>query len=133
MLCERCQQREATVFSTHIIFGETTTNNLCEQCFAASPIEPLPGLPFPSLDGASCFYCGAPADGASLNDAYAFASRQQRFHFTCHRCGQISNSFLLEALSTFPKGLPPERERLCFEQLFREADARVRAFLGDAE
>src|SRR5437762_1609234 len=41
MLCEKCQQREATVFVTQVLFGHRSRRHLCQQC-AAPLLDTLP-------------------------------------------------------------------------------------------
>ena len=62
-----------------------------------------------------------------MNEAWEIASRQQRFHYTCFRCAQLSHQLTTEAVSNIPEGLPPEDQLHRLEQIVRDVDARVRA------
>lgn len=79
MLCERCQQREATVYLTKIVNGEKSAHHLCETCakeqgqlFSQAAqgfnfnqllsgllnMESSPGFTAPSTTAVRCDKCG---------------------------------------------------------------------------
>ena len=146
MLCDQCRQREATVYACVIVEGQQTTRNLCEQCsteyFRAQqqksaamtaggawtsydPSREFPSLPL--LDGTQhCFYCGAIAAGASMNQGCELAVRQVPFHYTCFRCAEIEEQLTQEALSALPDDLPPGEQIRRIEQIIRDVDKQVR-------
>jgi len=71
---------------------------------------------------------------ASMNQAWEFSSRQQRYHYRCFRCTQLYHEFLTEAVSSIPDGLPPEQQLQIIEQITRDTDQRVRERIrSDAE
>jgi len=150
MLCDRCQQREATVFACVIVDGRQTTPNLCEQCakeyfrgqqqeFAATasgaawtsyPPPEFPSLPF--LDGTQhCFYCGGVATSASMNQDCELAVRHEPFHYTCFRCAEIEHQLTQEALSALPDDLPTAEQVRRIQQIIRDVDNRVRERVRD--
>ena len=47
MLCERCQEREATIFYTEIINGVKSEHSLCSEC--AKEIDFGDEMPFAEL------------------------------------------------------------------------------------
>jgi protein-arginine kinase activator protein McsA len=63
MLCERCNERQATVFCTSIIEGEASQRNLCQECFQNHcPAEFAQAM---ARLEAGCSYCGTKC-GASI-------------------------------------------------------------------
>jgi len=56
MLCEICQQREATVHQTQIAGDVQKSRNLCEQCFKVT--EPAQASDLGAALKAGCRYCG---------------------------------------------------------------------------
>jgi uncharacterized repeat protein (TIGR04138 family) len=56
MLCERCKEREATVFMTTIICGEMSKTILCQQCFETE--HPEAALQAQVQIEAGCRFCG---------------------------------------------------------------------------
>lgn len=56
MLCEICQQREATVHQTQIAGDVQKSRNLCEECFQAT--EPAQASDMSAALKAGCRYCG---------------------------------------------------------------------------
>ena len=56
MLCEMCQQREATVHQTEIAGDVQKSRDLCEQCFQAA--EPRQASDLGAALKAGCRYCG---------------------------------------------------------------------------
>jgi protein-arginine kinase activator protein McsA len=56
MLCEICQQRDATVHQTQIAGDVQKSRNLCEQCFQTT--EPAQASDLGAALKAGCRYCG---------------------------------------------------------------------------
>src|SRR5436190_20229567 len=124
-LCQSCGAKPARNHLCQIIHGQKTVLDLCGVCLRSHTAQT--GFELPSLDGAQCFYCGGVATSAGMNLAWEIASRQERFHYTCFRCAQLSRQFTTEALLSLPEGLPPEEQLNRIEQIIRDVDARVRA------
>jgi protein-arginine kinase activator protein McsA len=122
-LCQSCGTRPARNHLCQIINGRQSTLKLCDVCMRSHAEQT--GFDLPTLDGAKCFYCAGVAMSAGMNQAWELASRQQRHHFTCSRCGQLERQFMTEALSGFPADLPPAQAQR-IEQIIREVDQRVR-------
>ena len=150
MLCDRCQQREATVFVCVIVDGRQTTPNLCEQCadeyFRGQQQEsaatasasawtsyPPPDFPLlPLLDGTQhCFYCGGVATSAGVNEDCELAVRHDPFHYTCLRCSEIELQLIQEALSALSGDLTTAEQVRRIQQIIRDVDDRVRERFRD--
>ena len=128
-LCQSCGTMAARDFLCQITDGQKTTFNLCDDCFRSHTTQT--GLELPSLDGAQCFYCGGAAIAAGMNQEWEIAVRQQRFHYTCARCAQLSQQLTMEAIASLPEGLPDEEQLHRIEQVVRDVDARVRDIVRD--
>ena len=96
------------------------------------PSPDFPSLPF--LDGTQhCFYCGAIAAGASMNQDCELAARQVPIHYTCFRCAEIEDQLKLEKLSALPDDLPTDEQIRRIEQIIRDIDQRVRDRVRNGE
>jgi protein-arginine kinase activator protein McsA len=138
MLCEHCQEREARVGLTRIRNGETTREELCEECCQAlkgkfpSGFElPLGFLPSVMAD-ARCYYCGAAAVTGHENKPWEMELRKEPYCYFCHRCIQLYAQCMREAVSALREGLSHGEQVLGVEELIRDVDARMRAALSNA-
>ncbi|MEP6669079.1 MAG: hypothetical protein ABJF10_08005 [Chthoniobacter sp.] len=122
--CQACGTKPANNFLCQIINGEQTNLELCDECLREHSAGT--GLELPSLDGTRCFYCGGAANGGGPNAPHEMASRRQRFHYTCLRCGELSAQWMVEAIGNLPEGLSLEMQSGHFEKIVREVDERVR-------
>jgi protein-arginine kinase activator protein McsA len=83
MLCEICQEREATVHNTEIAGDVLKTRDLCDQCFQATEPEQASGLG--AALKAGCRYCGGEpyaGGGAPLPDP----TGAREISFMCRPC-----------------------------------------------
>ena len=58
MLCEKCQEREATVFITQIVDGDSKSLRYCEECAGESGALPWDAGTMQAMKTAVCVYCG---------------------------------------------------------------------------
>jgi protein-arginine kinase activator protein McsA len=87
MLCDKCQEREATIFTTCVISGSPIEKiNLCAECFANSE-QTLADEIAAAFQGGCC-YCGdKPQCGIPDLDS-------QKMRMACNRCSDEYYSFL---------------------------------------
>jgi len=78
MLCDRCQERNATVFLTRIVSGQMEKGQWCEACYAA--IDPAHA----DAMAKGCRFCGGP-----LLCSLPFPSSD----FVCARCKEEAYRF----------------------------------------
>lgn len=124
-ICQTCRERPATVHLCEIVDGRQTRVDLCEACFRTHPSSRIVDLP--SLDGSQkCFYCGAPAQCAGMNQLWEQEIRKQAFHYTCFRCAQLQSELLMKAIDAMPKGLSENEEMEAIRKATVETDRRVR-------
>lgn len=86
MLCEKCQEREATIFYTEIVNGIKTEHNLCSEC--AKDIEFADELPFAELL-------------AGILGAYAVESEKKpdtMDHVVCPTCHMSYRDFISQGV-----------------------------------
>jgi len=91
MLCDKCQQREATcyVFSFTFPAGEApATSNLCSECFEASSPASHTQKVVAALR-ACCCYCG----GEPVNTGPDLSAALSGKHKTAGLCGPCSHEF----------------------------------------
>jgi uncharacterized repeat protein (TIGR04138 family) len=111
MLCERCQERDATVFTTHCTVSDreeestTTQRNLCEPCFEIENPEGWGKMQAELESG--CRYCGR-KEGAT----------------TCSSCLQEFRRFMDQ------KGYSFSREK---KKMTADALSRMQAMVADIE
>jgi len=139
MLCNKCQEREATIHITSIVDNVSESHNMCEECYQAVS----PGAEGLVVEArlAPCHYCGGPPFmGGPDILAISTGMGAQQTKFMCRPCHQefhryIRHEFehrfgpLLERLAgefeRFPDGLPPShQEQLAALGELREAVAR---------
>ena len=81
MHCEQCHQREATVHNTTVAGDNTTTVNLCVECFEAADPD------MASLLQAGCHYCGGEFN-CTAPDLSAESFGKQKLWALCRRCAE---------------------------------------------
>ena len=81
MLCERCNQREATVHTTTVAGDNTKTVNLCAECFEGTD----PDMVSHFQEG--CHYCGGEFN-CTAPDLSAASFGKQKLWALCSRCAE---------------------------------------------
>src|SRR5579859_7785855 len=81
MLCEQCHQREATVHNTTVAGENTTTANLCAECFQGVDHETA------SFFQAGYHYCDGEFN-CTAADLSAESFGKQKLWALCSRCAQ---------------------------------------------
>jgi len=97
MLCERCQQREATIHLTQTRQGKTTEHHLCDACARELGIGHHVSDYFGTIGSLidSGLLGGAPVGGSIFNmtgGIPAFGAQAPR-NITCPVCGQTFDEF----------------------------------------
>ena len=89
MLCEICQQREATVHETQIAGDVLKSRNLCEPCYQAT--EPAQATNLGEALKSGCRYCGGePYSGGGSS----LPGRAGEISFMCKPCTEEYCRFL---------------------------------------
>jgi hypothetical protein len=124
-LCKSCKSKPARHFICEIVDQKETKLELCDDCMRIYR-EKIP-VQLPKLDGTeACYYCGEPATSASMNQREQLQVRQQKFHFTCHRCFNLEHKFFMDAVGAIPLQLPQTEQAKLIEQAIRDVDQKVR-------
>jgi len=124
-LCGICRAAPATCHLCEIRSGEKTVLDLCDKCMTER--GNLLNWPVPDLRGARCFYCGAAATGAGMNQAWERDLRGQQIHYTCSRCLKNQHDLTLDAFSLITDGGSAEEQMRQIATIIREVDEQVRA------
>jgi protein-arginine kinase activator protein McsA len=91
MLCDICQEREATNHATQIVGDVLTHSNLCNKCFEDS--KPTEARDLATALQAGCRYCGGePYSGGY--DPIALLSGIYKISFMCKLCTEERSRFL---------------------------------------
>lgn len=122
--CQHCGRKPGGHRISQIVDGKQAILALCDDCL--QDYHAKMGIDLPPLSEARCFYCGGEAIGRGLNQPWEKASRRERFHCTCRRCGALASQLTMEAVSNLPEGPSPEEQIRNLEQMIRRVDERVR-------
>jgi protein-arginine kinase activator protein McsA len=110
MLCEKCQQREATCHITNVQGDSMAKSDLCEDCYRSSEVAESP------IFESKCTYCGGEGIfGTSISGP----GREQAALTLCERCVD-------EYFSTMKEKMSPE---LPEEKLLAEVDEHMKKWV----
>ena len=129
MLCERCQDREASCHSTTVSEGTTTSIALCEECFQSSA-EPAAREFFAAAKGARCRYYGGPPCCGGM-DSFETLVESQQMNFLCMRCFNEFSRFCQQQLEHLPQDLPQQEQMVAIRALHDEADRHMRQWVSE--
>lgn len=90
MLCEKCQERPATVFYTEVINNKQKTMQLCEVCAGQMQAEGLGGLPQMNLHNFLASFWN------QMSGVHPFAAKTKEE--TCPTCGTAQSLFAQKGL-----------------------------------
>ncbi len=123
MLCEKCHERKATVFTTQIVDGVSNTSQLCEECALATGILPWDAETAAAAKNASCTYCGGTPCVPCRNGLFKVLGIESE-NFACMNCHQEIVQFAFRQLKIKPGpagDLPPDEQ----QRLLDEVTARM--------
>ena len=127
--CSACKSKSATHHLTQIINNEPQTLDLCADCYTKHAKKQ--GFPFLNWDPTQkCYFCGEPAQSASMNQEPWKEIRKQLMHYTCHRCFTYENELVLKELAEAPKDLSPREEMDHLKTIALSIDSQVKAKFG---
>ena len=145
MLCECCQQHEATIHLTQMVNGQTRELHLCEDCAEESGLNVQNVMSIPEI----LFGMGSPGSAASDDDKAGAGKSCPHCHLRgrdfkkharlgCPRCYEVFESELAPMLAAMHKGTrhagkvpvsrrAGEEKSLRIQALKLQLDAAVRA------
>jgi protein-arginine kinase activator protein McsA len=128
MLCEKCNERDATVHSINIVKGVSKKVDLCDECFEASSPE---GKEFAStMHDANCEYCGGqPCAGGT--DVLALGVGIQQMKFMCMPCSMEYNRYIQQELQQISENLPQQEQLALLGKLREQADKHMKQWISD--
>jgi protein-arginine kinase activator protein McsA len=127
MLCQQCQQREATNHITSIRDDVQEFRDLCNECLESSdtPVRDIAA----SMRDARCTFCGAPAKVGSMDSLSLCVGEQRTTHF-CFRCSEEHHRFTIAALEQVLDGLSQEQQLDVLRRLRQDAERHMRDWLS---
>lgn len=133
MLCEICQEREATIHTTHIVDDVPKPSNFCDKCFEAFKPNQARGLA--GALQAGCRYCGGvPAGGGP--DPIARIRGIRKVSFMCKACATELSRFLSQKVPGWrEETITPEQaakiHTLDVPAILFEADEHMKKWIAD--
>lgn len=126
MLCNICNQREATIHVTTIVGESMVRRDLCSEC--QGKVSPEDGEFEETQRHARCEYCGGqPCAGGT--DFMALTLGVQKLKFMCMRCSTEYARFVGELLSQCVRPEQPEDQLVLIEQSRRQAEDHMRRWV----
>jgi len=128
MLCEKCQEHEATCHITTIEGGISKSRDLCSECYEAGSPE---AREFAAAQRkARCEYCGGqPCAGGT--DFLALVTGVQKMKFMCMPCSMEHNRYIQQQLQQDASGLS-QQEQLAAPHILRdEADKHMKQWVSE--
>lgn len=136
MLCEKCQEREATVHMTRIINGVMTNSNLCTECTEASPAahdrEAAAWMRELATEAKTknCKYCGDQPCVPSP-DFTAIIAGEQRHTFLCVPCSKELQRLIQQELPNIDQSTSQQKDiSAMFQKLQEVADKHMKQWVS---
>ena len=130
MLCDNCQQREATHCVNTVVDGVVTTKDLCAQCHAASSTEARDFIG--QAENARCEYCGdGPCGGGT--DFLALGTGVSKLKFMCMPCTLEHDRYVSGLLPQWLKDAAdqsPPQQAAQLRQIIEKADQHMKQWLA---
>jgi len=130
MLCEKCQQREATCHITNVTSGSDeapTTSDLCSECFEAS--SPA-ARDLAAEIQAGCCYCGGESFCACPDLAAALAGGH-RTRAICKLCWQEFDRVMSSKIPSLGRGSITPKEAANLPAIFSEVHEHMKKWVSD--
>ena len=123
MLCEKCQEREATCHRYKICGDSTTVTNLCSECDEAG--SPEARAIAEAGRKARCEYCGGqPCFGGP--DMFAMMTGVEKLKFMCMPCSSEFQRYIQQQLQPDASDLSTPDELSLFRKIYEEADRHMK-------
>ena len=130
MLCEKCQQREATYHVTNVTSGSDdapTTSDLCRECFEASS----PAARELAIElQAGCCYCGG-EPFCACPDLPAALSSGHRTRAICRLCWQEFSRVMSLKLPGMARGSITPEQAASLPAIFTELHEHMKKWISD--
>jgi protein-arginine kinase activator protein McsA len=128
MLCEKCQQNEATCHIITIEGDVSESKDLCSECYEAS--SPEAGELASAQREAQCEYCGGQPCAGGI-DFLAMATGVQKFTFMCMPCTMEHNRYIRERLLPEASALSQHEQLAMLRTLNEEADNYMKKWVSE--
>lgn len=128
MLCNSCQQRQATCHITEIVDGVEQARDLCSECWEAS--SPIAEELVEAQRNARCEYCGGqPCAGGT--DFLAILTGVQKQKWMCMPCSTEHDRFVQERMQHADSGWSQQRQIAWFRELDEKADKHMKLWVAE--
>jgi protein-arginine kinase activator protein McsA len=128
MLCEKCQEREATCFVHAIADGVSKSRDLCNECFEAESPEAKEHASV--MSAARCQYCcGQPCAGGT--DILALITGVQQMKYLCMTCSLEHGRFVQQQLKSASLNLSQQEQLAAIRMINIEADKHMEQWVSD--
>lgn len=137
-LCEKCQERDATVYTTTIIHGVMTTGSLCTECSEAAPAAHdryVAGLLRDLAAEAktrSCKYCNSQPCVPTM-DLLASFSGEQHHIFLCVPCSKEFARFFQQEFPVTMQITSPQERLAAWRTLHERADEHMKRWVSQRD
>ena len=129
MLCEKCQEREATCHITTIDGGISKSRDLCSECCEAGSPE---AREFAAAQReARCEYCGGQTC-AGGTDFLALVTGVQKMKFMCMPCSMEHNRYIRQRIPDASE-LSQQEQFAALRTLSDEADKHMKRWVSERD
>jgi protein-arginine kinase activator protein McsA len=130
MICEKCQQNEATCHICTIEGDIMKSIDLCSECHEASSPEARELAA--AQREARCEYCGGqPCSGGT--DIFAMMTGVQKLKFMCMPCSMEHNQYVQQQLQRDATGLSQQDQLTLLRRLDKETDKHMKQWASERD
>lgn len=129
MLCEGCQEREATGHSTLVIDGVARSFALCDECMVPSA-GPEAAEFFAAMKTARCIYCGGVACSGGMDAPEITPGGKPQMKYWCRQCMNEGSRYWQQLMHRLPQDLPREEQLAVGLTLLDELDRHMREWVA---
>ena len=127
MLCQKCGQREATVYVTTIIGDKMQKEDLCATCFEVAK-KPEAEVAV-RVEHERCDFCGDMAE-FDFEDPIAISVYLHHTKNMCYKCLQEYSRFVSVGIERIPTQNPESEQLKAFQQLYQDANAYMEKWVS---
>jgi protein-arginine kinase activator protein McsA len=131
MLCQKCQQREATCHTTAVSGDVAQRSDLCEACFNESASSEIREMTKATRD-AHCQYCGgSPCCGGT--DTLAMILGIHQMNFMCMSCAMEHNRFIRAQSEHCSQDSSQEEQMATIKNIMDTVDAHMKQWVSERD
>jgi protein-arginine kinase activator protein McsA len=127
MLCEKCQKREATCHVMTEVEGGSTTSDLCNECFEATPSKARDLAA--EMEAARCQYCGDKVFTAA-SESFMWTPGVEQTKYMCRPCTLEHQQFTQQELQKMSPGGSQQEQLAAIRALNEKTDQHMREWVA---